>query len=464
MNWITSRQALIVGFSLIIVFLGGAALQSWQMLAQLSAQSRENSEQSVRTASVLQELRERGTDLERNSRQYLLVRQDTFRASFDATLAQALRLTETLEAQQEALLRPLLQEWRRAARKLADSLDSPTVESTLGAHLTRLAEIYGNIQRASQQWVTDNNQRTLADLESKRRQLLLQFFFALLIAILTAIALCYWLTRPLRQIEQAILLMGHGHLDGKIRIDGPADLRSLGARLESLRRRLSNLKSDRKELFHYMTQEMKVPVNAIREGCDLFNVEADAESQRSLFDMMRHNAELLQRQLESILRMGVVFEFNYLQRQSVRLSAFLQEVVAAQAERSAALNAHIRLDVPDVSVQIDADKVRVVLEILLANALDFSPAGGEILLRATMKNDLLRLECRDQGAGIAEEDIDRIFKPFYRGKTHARTASSQRHGVGLTIARELSSIMGGAVCYARDETGSCFYVEISCES
>jgi two-component system sensor histidine kinase GlrK len=464
MNRISSRQALIVGFSLIIVFLGGSVVQSWQLLEQLSAQSRENSEQSMHIASLLQEMRERGTDLERNSRQYLLVRQETFRASFDATLAQAMRLTEALEAQQKALLRPLLLEWRGAAQKLSDNLDSPTAESSLGERLAQLAEIYENIQRTSQQWLKDNNQRTLDALEAKRRQLLLQLSLVLAIAILTAIALCYWLTRPLRQIEQAILLIGHGHLEGKISIHGPADLRKLGARLEWLRTHLFNLKSDRENLFRYMTQEMKVPVVAIREGCDLFDVEADPKSQGSLIDMLRYNAGLLQRQLESILRMGVIFEPNRLQRQTVRLTAFLQEIVAAQAARGTALNVQIRLDAPDIRVQIDPDKLRIVLESFLANALDFSPAGGEILLRATTENGLLRLECHDQGAGVAEKDIDYIFKPFYQGEAQGRASSLPHYGVGLTIARELGSIMGGTASYVKDKTGACFYVEIPCEN
>ncbi|MDR3159480.1 MAG: histidine kinase [Zoogloeaceae bacterium] len=464
MNRIASHQALIIGFSLIIVLLGGTVVQSWQLLEQLGAQSRENIEQSVRMASALQELRERGTDLERSSRQYLLVRQSAFRASFDATLAQALNLTKTLETQQEALLRPLLQEWRNAAQNLADGLDSPAAESVLGARLTQLTEIHESIQRASQQWLEDNHQRTLASLEAKRRQLFLQLFFVLSVAVLTAVALCYWLTRPLRQVGQAILLLGHGYLEGKIVIHGPADLRKLGERLEWLRQHLSNLKSNHKSLFHHMTQEMKVPVVAIREGCGLFNVEANAESQGSLVDMMRHNAELLLRQLESILRMSVIFESNRLQRQPVRLPAFLQEVVEAQAAVCAARKAHIRLDAPDVSVRIDPDKVRAVLEVFLANALDFSPEEGEILLRAMLENNVLRLECRDQGPGVAEEDIEHIFQPFRQGRPPQQTPATRRYGVGLTIARELSSIMGGTARYANGKIGACFQMEIPCEN
>ncbi|MDR2626392.1 MAG: hypothetical protein LBC37_08680, partial [Zoogloeaceae bacterium] len=403
-------------------------------------------------------------DLERSSRQYLLVRQSAFRASFDATLTQALNLTKTLEAQQDALLRPLLQEWRDAAQSLADGLDSPAAESVLGARLTQLTEIHENIQRTSQQWLDDNNQRTLAALEAKRRQLFLQLFFVLSVAILTAVALCYWLTRPLRQVEQAILLIGHGYLEDKIAIHGPADLRQLGARLEWLRQHLSSLKNNHKNLFHYMTQEMKVPVVAIREGCELFSADASAENQGSLIDMMRHNAELLQRRLESILRMRVVFEFNRLQRQTVRLSSFLQEIVAAQSAACAAKKAHIRLEAPDADIPMDPDKVRAVLEVFLANALDFSPEEGEILLRAVLEDNVLRLECHDQGPGVAEEDVEHIFQPFYQGRPPQRASATQRYGVGLTIARELSGIMGGTARYANGEVGACFQMEIPCEN
>ncbi|MDR1646832.1 MAG: histidine kinase [Zoogloeaceae bacterium] len=463
MNRISFPQALMIGFLLIIVLLGGTVVQSWQLLEQLGTQSRENSEQSVRVAFILQELRERGTDLERSSRQYLLVRQSAFRASFDATLAQALNLTKTLAARKEdAFLAPLLLEWHDAAQSLADGLNSPEAESVLGAHLTRLTEIYENIQRTAQQWLEDNNQRTLAVLEAKRRQLFLQLFFVLGAAILTAVVLCYWLTRPLRQIEQAILLIGHGYLEERIRIHGPNDLHKLGMRLEWLRQYLANLRNTHENLFHYMTQEMKVPVVAIREGCDLFSPGASAENQSSLIAMLRHNAELLQRQLEGILRLRVIFEARHMQRQSVRLSAFLQEIVAAQAEESAARKVVMRVEAPDISVQIDSEKVRAVLEVFLANALDFSLEGGEIRLRAALENQYLRLECHDQGPGVAEKDSAQIFNLFYQGASYARTA--RRQGVGLTIARELSGIMGGTARYTNGKIGACFYLEIPYEN
>jgi two-component system sensor histidine kinase GlrK len=95
----------------------------------------------------------------------------------------------------------------------------------------------------------------------------------------------------------------------------------------------------------------------------------------------------------------------------------------------------------------------------LSNAIDFSPIGGEIRLLATVGDGNLRLECIDQGPGVAAEDRERIFEPFVQGLRKA-PAPRQGSGVGLSIVRELARAMGGHVCVLPSEAGAHFFVEI----
>jgi two-component system sensor histidine kinase GlrK len=101
----------------------------------------------------------------------------------------------------------------------------------------------------------------------------------------------------------------------------------------------------------------------------------------------------------------------------------------------------------------------VIVDNLLSNAIDFSPEGGEIRLLAGVDSGKLRLECVDQGPGVAEDDVERIFEPFVQGR---RKPSAQRlgSGVGLSIVRELARAMGGRVCVLPSDVGAHFCVEL----
>ena len=116
-------------------------------------------------------------------------------------------------------------------------------------------------------------------------------------------------------------------------------------------------------------------------------------------------------------------------------------------------------EAPDLMVMLDAEKMSVVLDNLLSNAIDFSPDNGEIRLGISRVDGLWRFECMDQGPGIAEEDRQRIFDPFVQGQ-RAAPAPRQGSGVGLSIVRELVRAMGGRVYLVSEDRGAHFCVEI----
>ncbi|GHT91579.1 two-component sensor histidine kinase [Betaproteobacteria bacterium] len=458
---------MVVWFTLILVLLGGTVVQSWQLLERMVTQSRDSNEQSVHLSATLQELGERNTDLERSARQYLLVRQEAFRASFDATLNQSVDLIQQLEAYEDIPLRPMLEEWRNATQELATSLKDPGAEPTpliVQVQFSRLTDLYNRIRQTCQQWTDVHNQRQLTELEGKQMQLKLQFLFALVVSIVVAIILGWWLIRPLRQMEQAITLMGRGYFDDKVSVHGPADMQHLGTRLEWLRQRLASLENDRKTVFRHISQELKMPIVAVREACALFAENTTPENQESILDILRHNADILMKQLEGLTRMTTqVFEARRQQRHSVSLPQFLQLAVDALSEQSQRKNIKIRIEAPGAHVPLDTENVGAILAALLQNAIAFSPQDGEITLSATTDEDKLRLECKDQGAGVTPEDAEHIFDPFYQG-TFQTADERQGSGVGLTIVRELTCIMGGNVQYINNGAGACFCVDLPHEN
>ena len=128
----------------------------------------------------------------------------------------------------------------------------------------------------------------------------------------------------------------------------------------------------------------------------------------------------------------------------MNLKRLFEGVVQERELQIQARGLQVRCAVPSASGMLDADKLRVALDNLLSNAIDFSPDGGLIRLEAKLEGGKLRIACIDSGPGLAAEDAERIFSPFVQGQ---RAAPVERHGsgVGLSIVRELTTVMGGEI-------------------
>ena len=95
------------------------------------------------------------------------------------------------------------------------------------------------------------------------------------------------------------------------------------------------------------------------------------------------------------------------------------------------------------AVEIDPRLASVALSQLLENAALYSPAHGEILVRARVEPDGLHVAVTDHGPGLDPGELDRIFERFYRGRASRQAASGT--GMGLSIARGLMTAVGGRV-------------------
>ena len=92
----------------------------------------------------------------------------------------------------------------------------------------------------------------------------------------------------------------------------------------------------------------------------------------------------------------------------------------------------------------DGEKLRVVIDNLLSNAIKYSPMGSTIILRLARDKDQAVIDVIDSGPGIAVEDRERIFDPFYRSKS-ATVAGVKGTGLGLAIVRDYVEMHQGTV-------------------
>jgi two-component system sensor histidine kinase GlrK len=266
------------------------------------------------------------------------------------------------------------------------------------------------------------------------------------------------MVRPVRKLDTAIGAIGAGRLADPIRVNGPRDIRRLGERLEWLRGELLGIEQQKNRFMRHIAHELKTPLSAVRESTDLLLERvagALTPTQRELADILRRNALELQRLVEDLLQLGEAqFRRLRLESDAVNLPQIVHQVVAGHelAARNRGVSFAVRIDDAAASFVADPDKVRVILDNLISNAIKHSPNGGTIEVRAGRDRGDVLIAVHDEGPGIPRGERDTVFDPFYQGRTTG-SGVLKNSGVGLSIVREYAAAHGGDAQVGDDDRG-----------
>jgi two-component system, NtrC family, sensor histidine kinase GlrK len=266
-------------------------------------------------------------------------------------------------------------------------------------------------------------------------------------ALLLAIGFSILIARPLRNIDRSIRKLGRGEFGESISITGPRDLRSLGERLDWLRRRLLELETHQSRFLRHVSHELKTPLTAVREGSELLNDRIVGEmstQQTDVVRIIRDNTVSLQRLIEDLLSYQQHRSAAPLRIERVELAPIIDRVV--REHRLEILSRVIAIDVKGDAQTLDADReqIRVVLDNLVSNAIKYTPRGGKVHITSCRDSTMIQIDVEDDGPGIAADEQERIFDSFYRGDASAN-GKIKGTGLGLAIVREYVLAHRGSV-------------------
>ncbi|MDP9348618.1 MAG: HAMP domain-containing histidine kinase, partial [Gemmatimonadota bacterium] len=213
------------------------------------------------------------------------------------------------------------------------------------------------------------------------------------------------------------------------------------------------------------SHEFRTPLTAILAYAELLVSgipEPIAEVPRGHAERILGAAHHLTALVEQVLTLSrLEAERDVLQMEPVELAALARETagLVEPLARQKGLQLHVEVPEGGATVRTDANKVRQVLFNFLGNAVKFT-TQGEVVLSLHVSHGSATFEVRDTGRGIAPEEIERIWEPFWQ----AEGARSGGTGLGLGITRRLVRLLGGEV-HARSEPGrgSVFTLQIPAE-
>jgi len=167
--------------------------------------------------------------------------------------------------------------------------------------------------------------------------------------------------------------------------------------------------------------------------------------QREIAEILRHNSVELQKLIEDLLSFGASqFRKVTVDLEPVEIRRIVERVTADQRLAARARGLTLEIAADDIMLSADPEKLRVVLDNLVSNAIKFSPQGGRIKLVAHLVGGALQVDVIDQGPGIPPGERARIFDPFYQGG-HAGAGLVRGTGIGLSVVKEYVFAHGGSV-------------------
>lgn len=441
-------KLLSIGFALVVLPLLIGLVGNAVSIRRLAAQSQQTVYQAVQVTQASRSLREKLSSLERAARQYLVLKDPAMRETYQrlhggfletGQRLATLPLTDVQRLELERLL--------GAEQAVFTAVDAGSQGDAV-AGFDALAELAQTLLKHSSEGI-EREVESLRALAGDAEGVVYGQLLALLpVAVFLVLGFSYLLARPIRELGQGIRGLGEGRFERKIAVSGPEDLEQLGRQLDWLRLRLIQLEEQKSRFLRHVSHELKTPLTALREGSDLLAEQVAGPltaQQEEIVRILRENSFHLRRLIEDLLSYSAAeFQQSSLKLQTLDPRDLAAHVAAKHGLALAARNLALRTDIGDFALVADGERLRVVLDNLLSNAIKFSPPGATIALTWKTEDGHVVLEVADQGPGVAAEDRERIFDPFYQGRALGESAV-KGSGLGLSIAREHVLAHGGRI-------------------
>lgn len=395
-------------------------------------------------------------DLERNARQYRLLRDERFAQSYERMLENMLRVDSGLEDTSlpnesvlylgserlvegdatldsaRKMLRDLLYHLQR--RRLAE-LD----EEGFSELFTNMSHFRVEFDQHISVHIQRLTEQSEAELQSILWRLSLMGVIALPLTLLLIGLGFVQMIRPLRRLSSTILNLGHGDWQTAIYIPGPRDFQALGDRLEWMRNQLLETDHQKQAFLRHVSHELKTPLSAILEAASLLADEVPGginEQQKDVLRILIYNSQNLQELIQQLLNYNVITHRFQVHHASVSIKDLCEKIARRLDQKST--THHVQWDFQGApeTMTTDPQLLEMILSNLLANAFHFSPSGARVIVRWSNKEGGIALCVEDQGPGIPVDEQARIFEPFFQGSSRRRHGPVQGSGVGLSIVKE----------------------------
>jgi signal transduction histidine kinase len=280
------------------------------------------------------------------------------------------------------------------------------------------------------------------------------------VAVVAGLWLAGRMTRPLAELRAAARAIASGRLDHRVREVG-GEIGEVAQAFNAMAARLEADERLRREFLAAVAHELRTPLANVQAHLEAF-LDGVAEPTPERIAALHTQTVLLNRLVNDLRDLTLAQAGALpLQKTRVDLVEVCREVLEALQPwfEERGVTAQVRADGP-VAAWGDPQRVRQVVQNLVHNAVRFSPPAGRVELTLAARGGWAELVVEDEGPGIAPEDLERVFEPFYRAES-SRSRPGGGSGLGLAVVKHLVLAHGGSVrAERRPQGGSRFVVRL----
>jgi two-component system sensor histidine kinase GlrK len=330
------------------------------------------------------------------------------------------------------------------------------------AEQDRIVSEAGQNLREFTKLASDERDAKLREIEANSVRTADAIMISLILAIIMVIVISVINTRsvnvPISRLREKTKAVARGDFGDPLDIPSPPEIRELAVAFNAMCDRLRELDQMKIDYIGHLSHELRTPLTAIKEASRMLQegvFAAAPEREKELQTLILDECERLIRTVNRLL------DFSMMESGIMPLSlreAALLPIVERNLQRFSPIAQRKKIDlqmkIPQdlPPLRMDNEKIDVVLENLLSNALKFTREGGRILIAARHRRDAgcIEVEVSDTGRGIPESGLKEVFEKFRRvddGKGAVRGT-----GLGLAIVKHIINAHGGRV-WAESEIG-----------
>lgn len=289
---------------------------------------------------------------------------------------------------------------------------------------------------------------------------------ALSISIVIAFVFARQISKPIMRMRRTALELADGRYDAKTKIYRNDEIGDLARTLDVLSKRLKanekereNMEQMRRDFFANVSHELRTPITVMLGYTEMLadGVVTEEDKKQQYYGRMHGECKSMERLVGDLLILSKMQNPDFeIVMEPVNLVQIFDELIRGvnviASEKS--IKVHFQTNSPRCLMMGDYDRLRQMFMVILDNAVKFSKEKGNIYINIA-EMEKLKVEIRDEGIGIGEEDLPYIFDKFYKSKLRQNAKGS---GLGLVIARQIAIRHGGKIrVESKEGIGTTFY-------
>jgi two-component system OmpR family sensor kinase len=300
---------------------------------------------------------------------------------------------------------------------------------------------------------------SLEKVDKTLSQLRFLFLILGLIALITIAMAARWIIalglKPLEAVEDTAEAIAAGDLSARLPAAKPdtevgrltTSLNTMLARIEESFTARVESENKLRRFVADASHELRTPLTAIRGFAELHRQGAvvGEEKTKELINRIEKESVRMSSLVEDLLLLARLDQSRELAKEPVDLNTLITEAVASARAAGPNHPIEIKLEVSEIFVLGDSQRIHQVIANLLANARTHTPNGTEISITAMQGVSETTIAVSDKGPGLSKADQDRIFERFYRADPSRVRNSGEGSGLGLSIVDAVMKAHGGYV-------------------